>query len=94
MPFVPVLRVVLRLHDQAGERLQPVLGRELVEVDAGRDLVHPVDVTDDVLEHGADVRGADEDRVGAAREPRLPTARAPGRPRIEYSSSDPCAFTA
>ena len=40
-------------------------GPELLDVDARRHLVHALDVADDVLEHCADVRGADEDRTGA-----------------------------
>ena len=67
---------------------------ELVDVDAGRHL-------DDRLDVGrrprsstaADVLGADEGRLGRLRAPRAPSARARGRPRIEYSSSEPCALT-
>ncbi len=72
MALVAVLRVELGLRDQAGERAQPVLGRELVDVDARRNLVHAVDVADDVLEHGADVRRADEDRLRAGERLRSP----------------------
>ena len=53
-----------------------------------------LDVADDLLEHLADVRRADERRLRAARAPPRPTPRARGRPRIEYSSSEPCALTA
>jgi hypothetical protein len=46
---------------------------EELDVDAGRDLVHMLDVSDDVLEHGADVLGADDD--GLRRRERLPSPR-------------------
>src|SRR5437763_7609856 len=39
MTLVAVLRVVLRLHEQTCEGLQPVLRNELLDVDAGRYLV-------------------------------------------------------
>ena len=64
---VPGVRgVVPRLREQRGERLGAALRPELVDVDSRRDLVHALDVADDLLEHGADVRRADEDRVRAA----------------------------
>ena len=66
---------------------------ELLDVDAGRHLVHALDVADDVLEHLADVGGADED--GAARHEALAAqADSSAFPRIEYSSSEPWALTA
>ena len=55
--------------------------------------MHAVDVPDDVLEHRADVLGADEHRLGVGERLGSP-AHELGRPRIEYSSSEPCAFTA
>ena len=58
-----VRRVVARLLDQRRERLVARAERELVDVDAGRHLVHAVDVADDVLEHLADVRRADVGRL-------------------------------
>src|SRR5439155_12306468 len=50
--------------DQARERLRAGLGPELVDVDSGGYLVDPVDVADDLVQHLADVLGADEDRRG------------------------------
>ncbi len=72
MALVAVLRVLLRLDDEPGERAEAVLRRELVDVDAGRDLVHAVDVADDVLEHRTDVRRADEDRIRPGERLRTP----------------------
>src|SRR5215208_2733874 len=54
-------RVTPALLDEAGERLVARLGRKLVHIDSRRDLVHTVEVAEDVLEHRADVRRADED---------------------------------
>ena len=59
-----VRRVATGLLEQAGEGPVARPRPELVEVDARRHLVDAVDVADDVLEHLADVRGADEDRLG------------------------------
>ena len=56
--------------------------------------MHAVDVADDVLEHLADVGGADEDGRPRAASDSRPHASSSGRPRIEYSSSEPCALTA
>ena len=56
-----VRRVAARFLEQPGERLVARTRPPFVDVDAGRHLVHPIDVTDDVFEHLADVRGADED---------------------------------
>ena len=75
------------------ERLVARAKHELVHVDAGRHLVDALDVADDLVEHLADVRRADERRVRARRAPPRPTRSSSGRPRIEYSSSEPCAFT-
>jgi hypothetical protein len=58
-----VRRIPARLVEQGGERALTILDPELVDVDTRRNLVHVVDVADDVLEHGTDVRGADEDGV-------------------------------
>ena len=55
--------------------------------------MHAVDVTDDVLEHAADVLRADVDGVGAGERLCAPAATSSSLPRIEYSSSEPCAFT-
>ena len=68
-----VRRVPARLVEQGRERLLAHLGPPLVHVDAGRHLVHAVDVTDDLLDDPADVRGADEDGFGAGE--RLPPPR-------------------
>ena len=46
-----------------------------------------------LLEDGADVRGADERGAGGARAS-APQAESAALPRIEYSSSEPCALTA
>jgi hypothetical protein len=53
--------------------------------------VHAVDVADDLLEHVADVL----EPTTTARRARalLPHADSSALPRIEYSSSEPCAFT-
>ena len=74
--------VAERLLDQRGERRFTRCGHELVDGDSGRHLVHPVDVTDHVLEHGADVIRADVHRDGVgehaaapAREPLVPAQR-------------------
>ena len=82
-----------RLLEQAGERLVARLRPELVDVDARRHLVHALDVPDDLVEHR---RMCAEPTKTAPRRraPPSPTPRAPGRPRIEYSSSEPCALTA
>ena len=69
-------------------------GTPLVDVDAGRDLV-------DARRRGrtpprAPARMCAEptnDGRGALAAPRCPTRRAPAFPRIEYSSSEPCALT-
>ena len=76
MALVAIGRVAARLGDQRCERSRAFLRHELVHVDPGRHLVHTVDVTDDVLEHGADVLGADEHRLCVAPATRRPTARA------------------
>ena len=89
-----VRRIAAGLVEQRGERLVPRLGAELVDVDAGRHLVDAVDVADDLLEHLADVLRADEDGLGAARATPSPTPASSAFPRIEYSSSEPCALTA
>ena len=60
-----IRRIAPRLLEQPRERLVARQGTELVDVDARRNLVHAVDVADHVLEHLADVRGADEDRLRA-----------------------------
>ena len=46
-----VRRVAAGLLQQPSERLRSRLGGELLDVDAGRHLVHAVDVADDLLEH-------------------------------------------
>ena len=81
-----------RLLEQGGERLVARPRAEVVDVDAGRHLVDAVDVPDDVVEHVADVLGADEDGI-APRERLPPPADELVVPRIEYSSSEPCALT-
>ena len=53
-------RIAPCLREKAGERLLARSGAPLVDVDAGRHLVHAVDVADDVLQHLSDVRRADE----------------------------------
>ena len=45
--------------------------------------MHPVDVSDDVFEHVADVFGPDEDGLGA-RKGLLPHSDSSALPRIEY----------
>ena len=57
-----VRRVGPRLHQQPPEGLPALLRPELIDVNAGRNLVHAVDVADDVFEDGTDVRGTDEHR--------------------------------
>ena len=66
-PLVRVARVRLVAHgllEQLPERLGPRLRPERLDVDAGRNLVDPIDVADDGLEHLPDVRRADEDSSG------------------------------
>ncbi len=58
-------RVAAGLVEQVGQSLVPGLGPERVDVHPGRHLVHALDVADDLLQHPADVLGADEDRAGA-----------------------------
>ena len=58
-------RIAPCLRQEARERLVARTGPPLVDVDAGRHLVHAVDVADDVLEHLSDVRRADEDGLCA-----------------------------
>jgi hypothetical protein len=81
-PLVRVSRVravAAALVEQLGESLVAWLRPPLVDVDAGRNLVHPVDMPDDVLEHLADVCRADEDRLRSSE--RLPPPRLqPGPP--------------
>ena len=94
MALVAVRRVAARLLDERRERRRHGARARIVDVDAGRHLVDAVDVSDHVLEHAR----------GCARSRRTPpsapaSASAPQRsssalPRIEYSSSEPCAFTA
>ena len=48
------------LGDESGERRAALLRHPFVDIDTGRDLVDVVDVPAHVLQHGADVRGADE----------------------------------
>ena len=74
------------------ERLVAGKRDELVDVHARRDDVDALDMADDLLEHFADVLRADEDGLG-----RRATSAPPRElrvPRIEYSSSEPCALTA
>ena len=52
--------IALGLGDERRERLLAGLRAPLVDVDAGRHLVHALDVAAHVLEHLADVRRADE----------------------------------
>ena len=87
-----VRRVGLGLGDQLGKRLGAFLQDELVDVDARRHLDDPVDVTDDVLEHVSDVLRADVYRLRGGQH-LAPQRSSSGRPRIEYSSSEPCALT-
>ena len=74
-----VRRVTPRLLEQLGQRLAAILQHELVDVDARRHFDHPVDMADHVLEHLADVTGADECRVGC-RERLLPPRLEPRAP--------------
>src|SRR5438445_9829231 len=53
-----------RLGDESGQRLLADFRPEFLDVDARRNLVHPRDVSHDVLQHLANVPGADEDRLG------------------------------
>ena len=68
-----VRRVAARLGEELRERLVLRLRPELLDVDARRHLVYALDVADDLLEHLADVRRADEDRPCALE--RLPSPR-------------------
>ena len=88
-----VRRIGSALGDQVAQGLVARERHELVDVDARRDDVHAVDVTDDLVEHAADVLRADEDRLGLASDS-LPHLDSSSFPRIEYSSSEPCALTA
>jgi hypothetical protein len=65
-----VRRILARSADQVVERLGSRLRVEKLDVDAGRHLVDSVDVADDLIQHLADVLGADDD--GARRRERLP----------------------
>ena len=58
-------RVAPCLGEQPRERLLARARPPLVDVDSGRDLVHALDVPDDVLQHVPDVGRADEDGLGA-----------------------------
>ena len=60
-----IRRVAARFLEEAGERRRAAPRPELLDVHAGRDLVHAVDVADHLLEHGADMRRADEHRIRA-----------------------------
>ena len=59
-----VRRVAPCLGQEGGERRRPLLRSPVVEVDPRRDLVDAIDVAAHVLEHAADVGGADEGRSG------------------------------
>ena len=85
--------VATRFLEQPGERLFARTRAPVVDVHAGRNLVHSIDVADDVLEHLPDVRRADEDGLGVSSSASLPQADSSALPRIEYSSSEPCALT-
>ena len=54
---------------------------------------HALDVADDVLEHVAGCARSRRRSPRPARATRAPTRSSSGRPRIEYSSSEPCALT-
>ena len=60
-----IRRIEARLLEQRCERSFAFLQHELVDVDAGWDLDHAVDVADHVLEHVADVPRADVRDVGS-----------------------------
>jgi hypothetical protein len=57
-----IRRIGARLGEQSLQCELSRFGLELVHVDAGRNLVHAVDVTDDLLENVADVGRPDEHR--------------------------------
>src|SRR5437763_8433582 len=61
--IVRIRGICTRLFEQTRERLVARLRTELVDVDTRRDLVDAVDVTDELLENRANVRGADEHHV-------------------------------
>src|SRR5204862_740270 len=69
-----VRRVAAGFFEQRWKGLVGWLRPELLDVDTRRHLVHPLDMADDLLEHSADVRGADERRARLLE--RLPS---PGR---------------
>src|SRR4051812_2972291 len=58
-----IRRIAPRLVEQVREGLDTRLGGELVDVDAGRDLVNVVHVADDLLDDLADVPRPDERRL-------------------------------
>jgi hypothetical protein len=68
-----VWRITFALQEQTFHRLVPGLEAELLDGNARRHLVHAVDVTNDVFQHFADVRRADEH--GARRGERLTPPR-------------------
>ena len=89
-----VRRVAAGLLEQRGERLGARLRAELVDVDAGRDLVDALDVADDLLEHPRGCAASRRRRPRRRASDSLPHACSSALPRIEYSSSEPCALTA
>ena len=91
--LVAAVRWILAgLCEQVLERCATVLQNEPVDVHAGRNVEHAVSVASHDCEHCANVLGANVGRVGA-RKNSLAHSPNSGRPRIEYSSSEPCALT-
>ena len=88
-----VRRIGPRLGEQFLQRLLARRGAKLVDVHARRHLVDAFDLTDDVLEHLADMGRSDVD--GFRSREASPSAQVvrSSLPRIEYSSSEPCALT-
>ena len=90
-----VRRIAARLREQIGERLvaRPRATNSSTSTPGGTSCTRSTWPTTSSSTL-ADVGGADED--GARRRPATPapTPRAPAVPRIEYSSSEPCALTA
>ena len=92
-----IRRIALGLGEKTGQRLVAWPRAEVFDVDAGRDgmaAVEPRPRPEHVVDHPLDVLRPGEDGGGIAERTREPTAQSSALPRIENSSSEPCAFTA
>ena len=91
---IPGVRRIERPPRRAGRPVPrpTALVTNSIHVHTGRHLPDAVDVTDHVLEDLADVRRSRRrPRARRASDSPSPALRARGSPRIEYSSSEPCA---